>query len=112
MTALRGHNWQGVFIAKVVAVIARAVFLAISGVGQDLERLAAAGSEYTRERPATQHASHQSLLSFKEGRLVDEEGVVDELAVKGLIAVHRVQIEGIVRSIGAARLDDRSSSQG
>src|ERR1700678_832587 len=112
MTALDWPNRQGVFIAIVVDVIACSVFLAISSVGQDLKRLAAAGSEHTRERPSAENASHHSLLSFKEGRLVDEEGVVDELAVEGLIAIHRVQIEGVVRSIFAARLHDRSSSQG
>src|SRR5271154_403860 len=52
------------------------------------------------------------MLPLKEGRLVHEEEVVDELAVKVLIPVRRPQIEGIVWSIFAGGLNIGSSSEG
>ena len=51
------------------------------------------------------------MLSLEERKLVDEEGVVDELAIVILVTVSCPQIEGIIRSYFAGSLDHPSSSQ-
>src|SRR5579862_4483513 len=98
MTAFHRSNRYRVFFSKEVAIIPGAVFLTASGGGQHLDRRAAARGEYRRERPPAQRPSHESVLPLVEGRLVHKERVVNELAVKGLYAVHRIGVEGIVRS--------------
>ncbi len=72
------------------------------------DRRAGAGGEHGCEGPAAQHPSHQPRLPLEEGRLVDEEHVVDELAVEGLSAVLLTQIEGIERSEFADSLEESS----
>src|SRR5580704_16738517 len=67
----------------------------------DLERLATAGGEYGRESPAAQRPPDRAFLALVEGRTIDKERVVYELAVIELRPVHLVQIVGIVGRVAA-----------
>src|SRR5215467_8653200 len=60
------------------------------------QRQTASRSEDGGERPSTEQAAKHSLLPFEQGRLVDEEQVVYELAVKVLIAVLVIKVERII----------------
>src|SRR5580704_9769054 len=103
---------HGIFFAKEVYVISGTVFLTAPCRGEQLDRRATARSEDRRERPSAQRPSKESMLSFIEGRLVHKERVVDELAVKVLYAVHRIRVEGIVRSEFTVGLGQRRRAQG
>src|SRR5580693_9210382 len=111
VTGLNGPNLNGVFIAEEVDVVTRAVLLAVPGRRKNLNRFCTASGEHGRERPAAQCPSHETMLSLEERGLVDEERVVDELAIIILVAVSRRQIERVIRSNFAAGLDHPSSSQ-
>src|SRR5437868_10274373 len=55
--------------------------------------------------------AHNTLLALKERWLIHSEDVIDPGAIKSLHTIHLVEIEGIVRGVGAGRLDEGSSPQ-
>src|SRR5580700_11722871 len=103
---------HGIFFAKEVCVISGTVFLTAPGRSEQLDRSAAARREDRRERPSAQSPSHESILSLIKGRLVHKEGVVHELAVNVLNAIHRIGVESIVRSEFTGGLNQRRRAQG
>src|SRR6516162_8754623 len=106
----RSHRY-GILVAKEFDVVGTAELLSIAGRGKDLDRLAAAGSEYGRKGPATQESSFESILSSVEGRLVNDEHVVHEFTVISLPAVHQIQVIRIVFRVLAGRLNQCTGTE-
>ncbi len=105
-------NLNGVFVAEEVDVVPCSVLLAISGRGENLDRRAGLPAVNTdaKDQPPSARPI-EPMLSLEERRLVDEESVVDELAIIVLVAVRGPQIERIIRSDLAGSLDNTSRSQ-
>src|SRR5215469_6953460 len=75
------------------------------------QRQTASSGEDGRERPSTEQAANDALLSFEQRGLVYEEHVVHELAVEVLITVLVIEVIRIVGGIFTGRLHESAGSQ-
>src|SRR6185437_6858648 len=98
-------------IAEEVDRIAFAKCFTAAIRGVNLHGLTAACCEDWSNRPTTEHVAQEARLVSIERRLVDEEDVVDELAIKWLNAIHRRYIEGIIGRVLARCLVHRAGSE-
>src|ERR1039458_7747563 len=116
MHSQAGEPWQRdrVFripVAKEAVGVTFAERLAAAIGAAQGDRQAAAGSEDRGKCPAAQQMPGQAVLPLIECRLVHEERVKDQRAVKRLQAIPVAQVEGIGWSSRTGGLNCRSRAQ-
>jgi len=107
-----GTGENSVFVSGEVIGIRFAECLTVAVGGVEFKRKAAASGEDRRKRPAAEEAADYAVLALEEGRLVNREDVVDELAVERLQAVAGADIVRIHGGKPAGGLNDRDGAQG